>query len=50
MNVGRYQIIFWPRLVLTFYRHRPVRGIYSWAFYLWPIEVRCFSQVYGKDH
>ena len=44
MNVGRYQFIFWPRLVMAFYRHKPLRGVYSWVLYLWPIEVRRFSR------
>lgn len=45
MNVGqRWQVLYWPRWTLFFYRSRPVKGIYRFIVYVWPIEVRLFSR------
>lgn len=40
INIGPYQVGFWPRWCLWFWRGRFVA--YRWVVYLWPIEIRRF--------
>jgi hypothetical protein len=42
VNLGRYQLIWWPRWKLFFLRRRYV--CYDWIIYVWPLELRCFER------
>jgi hypothetical protein len=49
VNIGRYQVLYWPRWKFWFYRPTTLsrdtalyRFIYQWIVYVWPIEVRKF--------
>jgi hypothetical protein len=40
-NIGRYQVLWWPRWTLAFVRRNYVA--YRWIVYLWPLELRRFK-------
>ena len=43
MNIGRLQILYWPRRRLYFRRGHYAR-VYAWILYLWPVELRYFDE------
>ena len=47
MNIGRFQVLYWPRWTLFLWRPRYCRGVYDWVVFVWPIEVRRFSTPAG---
>lgn len=44
MNIGRFQVLYWPRWKLCFAMGARFRA-YRWVIYIWPIEVRCFARL-----
>lgn len=50
MNIGRWQVLYWPRLTPFFWAPRGEQcawglftHIYSFIIYIWPIEIRRFK-------
>ena len=41
VNIGRLQVLWWPRPCLAFRRGRCYA--YRWIVYLWPFEYRWFA-------
>lgn len=42
LNIGRLQVLWWPRKRLVFIRSNYV--VYRWIVYVWPLEWRIFQR------
>jgi hypothetical protein len=45
VNVGSFQLLWWPRRRLWFWRGPTHYLAYQWILYLWPFEVRRFRKL-----
>jgi len=44
VNIGKWQVLYWPRKHLAFWRGPSfMPHIYRFVVYVWPIEVRRFK-------